>query len=224
MYNFKPMVLFDLDGTLLNSMEGIAESCNKALEENGFALHDLSEYPLMVGNGADMLLRRALPEQHRDDETVARLRASYDRIYIESCKRGGGSLYPGVAGLLCRLREHGVLCGVLSNKPNDQTDAVCSAAFARLLDGWRGQLPGQPLKPDPAGLRELERQLGGRCVAYVGDSEVDIETGRNAGIAAIGVSWGFRPRTVLEQAGCRLVADNVEQLERLLLDILAKGE
>lgn len=220
LHNPRPVVLFDLDGTLLDSIHDIATCCNAALAENGFPTHSVTAYRAMVGNGADMLVQRALPPDSRCAESVRRVRRSYDAIYLRACSEGGGTVFAGIRDLLGTLRSAGVLLGVVSNKPHDQTDTICRCTFARALDGWQGQRPGVPLKPDPSGLYLLAEHLGGSCVAYVGDSEVDIATGLRANIPAIGVSWGFRSRSQLVEAGAKQIANYPSQLLQMLLDIV----
>lgn len=215
-------VLFDLDGTLLDSIRDIANCCNEALAEHGYQPHSIERYRSMVGNGADMLVTRAIPQESRCSESIRRVRHSYNRIYIEACHKGGGELFEGVIPLLDWLHGQGVLTGVVSNKPQSQTDAICRSKFARFLDSWQGQCDGVPLKPNPSGIFHLAEQMNAECIAYVGDSEVDIETGLAAKLPTVGVSWGFRSRKQLEAAGCTMIADNMSQLRYFLLDIITK--
>lgn len=215
------LVIFDLDGTLLDTIRDIGGCCNKALVENGFPEHPVAAYRAMVGRGADNLITLALPEASRCPESHRRVRSSYDRIYLTAC-RAGGTMYHGIRELLLWLNSHDVAAGVVSNKPQPQTDAICHATLSRLLDGWQGQQEGIPLKPNPAGLFLLAERLDCDCIAYVGDSDVDIETGRNAGLTTIGVTWGFQSKEQLQGAGCTLLAQNIYQLKDFLLDIISK--
>lgn len=215
----KPLVIFDLDGTLLDSLQDISAACNSALTENGLPARSIPEYRTFVGWGMDNLIRKAmLPTV--DEKLVQKIRSDYGELYIKVCQ-GGCTLFDGVAELLGALRKAGILTGVVSNKPDSQTDAVCKSSFGGLLDGWRGQQEGVPIKPDPAGIALLEQQLDAECIAYVGDSNVDIETGHNAGVPAIGVSWGIQPMEMLAAAGADKIAGSTRQLEKVLLDIAA---
>lgn len=210
-----PVVVFDLDGTLLDSIMDISHCANSALEASGLPTHTTEEYKGFVGWGAENLIRKAiLPAV---EETVYRtVRADYDRLYLELCN-AGGRLFPGVTQLLTTLHSKGVLTAVCSNKPQPQTAAVCAASFGGLLDDCAGQREDVPIKPDPAGVRLLLEAMEGQCVAYVGDSDVDIATGRNLEVLTIGVSWGMQPRQRLTDAGADVIADSMEQLQALLM-------
>ena len=122
--------------------------------------------------------------------------------------------------MLRTLRQAGARTAVISNKPDLQTRLVWQSTFGTDLDLAQGQLEGIPTKPDPAGPREVLRRLGGRCAAYVGDSEVDMQTGKNSGFYTIGVTWGMKPRKVLVEAGADRLADTVEELTHLLLEAI----
>lgn len=210
-----PVILFDLDGTLLDSLADIASCGNAALEKNGLPTHTLDEYRSYIGNGADMLIRRMLgPEAF--ERHGARVKSDYMSIYGGLCAKGG-RLFPGVTEMLETLRKAGFLTAVISNKPDVQTRLLWRSAFGDALDLAQGQLEGIAKKPDPAGPREVLRRLGGFCTAYVGDSEVDMRTGKNCGFYTVGVTWGTRSREVLLESGADRLADTVEKLTGILL-------
>ena len=210
-----PVILFDLDGTLLDSLADIASCGNAALEKNGLPTHTLEEYRGYIGNGVDMLIRRMMsPEAF--GEYGAQVKSDYMTIYGDLCARGG-KVFPGVMELLGTLRKAGFLTAVISNKPEVQTRLIWQSTFKGFLDLAQGQLEGIAKKPDTAGPREVLRRLGGVCTAYVGDSEVDMQTGKNCGFYTVGVTWGMRSREVLLENGTDRLADTVEELTEILL-------
>lgn len=212
--NKTPVVVFDLDGTLLNSIADISACANRALVASGLPTHSVDDYKGFVGWGAENLIRKAiLPAT---EEAVYRtVRGDYDRLYLELCSTGG-KLFDGVAELLDALHGMGVLTAVCSNKPQEQTAAVCASSFGAMLDDCAGQCDGVPIKPDPAGVLLLLKRMQGEIIAYVGDSDVDIATGKNLACHTIGVSWGMQPRQRLIDAGADLIADTMGELLRLL--------
>lgn len=215
----KPLVIFDLDGTLLDSLGDLADAVNHTLLQANLPTHTTAEYRTFVGWGADHLIHKALPAGHSED-LFGQVRAAYDTVYMAVC-RSGCTKFPGVDALLEGLHRAGVLTGVVSNKPHNQTEAIAHSTFGTLLDGWLGQQSAIPIKPDPAGIHLLSQRLGAQCLAYVGDSNVDIETGLNAKIPTVGVSWGMQPRQLLLDAGATVIADDLPRLEQILLDIIA---
>lgn len=217
----RPAVVFDLDGTLLDSIADIAACANRALETWSLPAHTTDAYRGFVGWGAENLIRKAmLPAT--DEALYAAVRGEYDRLYQERCD-AGGRLFGGVEELLQALHRRGVVVTVCSNKPQPQTAAVCASSFGPLLDGCMGQRDGLPIKPDPTGVQLLMEELHTHCIAYVGDSDVDIATGCNLGVPTIGVSWGMQPRERLTQAGADVIADSMEELATLLLDQAKKS-
>lgn len=218
----KPLVLFDMDGTLLDSVPTIALCCNRALAENGLPRHPIPKYNSMVGWGMRRLITLACPEGS-GEQTLAKVMAAYDRIYTEECHQKG-ILYPGVEQLLRRLRQKGVLTAVITNKPQRQADALYRSTFSGLLDAVWGQREGMPLKPDPTLARALIESLEGRAAAYVGDSPVDIALGAHLGLPTILMTWGSKTAEELRAADPNAVlADSAEELQRLLETHLSAG-
>ena len=218
----KPLVLFDMDGTLLDSVPAIALCCNRALAENGLPQHPIPKYNSMVGWGMRRLITLACPEGS-GKQTLAKVMAAYDRIYTEECRQKG-ILYPGVEQLLRRLRQKGVLTAVITNKPQRQADALYRSTFSGLLDAVWGQREGMPLKPDPTLARALIESLEGRAAAYVGDSPVDIALGAHLGLPTILMTWGSKTAEELRAADPNAVlADSAEELQRLLVTHLSAG-
>ena len=218
----KPVILFDLDGTLLDSLSDIAQCGNRALALSGLPAHTQEEYRGYIGNGARLLVQRMLAPKDRPayEEQVY---ANYMRIYEGLCAQGCNP-FPGVLDMLRTLQKAGFLTAVISNKPDSQTRLVWESTFGNTLDLAQGQLEGVPTKPDPAGPREVLRRLDGVCAAYIGDSEVDMQTGKNCGFYTIGVTWGMKPREMLLENGADALADSVEELAALLRLRLLKEE
>lgn len=200
-------VLFDLDGTLLDTIDDIMASMNAVLAVNGLPLHGPDAYRRFVGDGVEELVRRALPASRADSAGTGALVADYRREYARRW-RDHSRPYPGVPELLARLQAKGVRLGVLSNK----TDAFVSEMVSALLDRraftcLAGARPGIPLKPDPAPALAAARDLGVAPdrTLFVGDSDIDMQTARAAGMAAAAALWGFRPEAELRRAGARFL-------------------
>jgi phosphoglycolate phosphatase len=211
-------VLFDLDGTLLDTLGDIAAAMNAVLADWGLPVHPQPAYRRFIGDGAVWLARRVLPEPRRDEETVARCVEAFRRAYAE---RGDPTTrpYPGVAGLLDGLTARGLRLAVLSNKPHDFTVAL----VRRLLGAWPlepvfGSRPGVPNKPDPTTAVAIAEQHGispGDWL-YLGDTATDMETAGRAGMIAVGVLWGFRGADELRAAGARHLVTRPDEALDLL--------
>lgn len=197
------LAVFDLDGTLVNSLDDITDSMNDTLRQKDYPIHTEEEIRYMVGRGSRYLCTKALPPQASQEEVEALL-AEYNRRYLQNCCRKTRP-YPGILDLLKRLHNDGIDCAVLSNKPHSQT---CEVVSRLLGDSWfvgvQGAKEGVSHKPAPEGLWNLLQSLKKEKeeALYIGDSQVDIQLGRNAGVLAIGVAWGFRgiDELVREQA------------------------
>ncbi len=209
---------FDLDGTLVDSLADIANGMNWALEQLNLPGYSLAEYAKKVGSGMDNLCRACLPADRQDD--FAALRQLYDRRYSAFCCEKT-ALYPGIAQSLEALRQAGVTLAVLTNKPQSQADRVAALlqpyGFARVM----GKQEGFPIKPDPASLHHLMRELGAVAEEslYIGDSDVDIRLGQNAGLRTVGVTWGFRGREELSAAGATHLCSAPAELSSLILNL-----
>ncbi|MBI2919209.1 MAG: HAD family hydrolase [Chloroflexi bacterium] len=211
-------VLFDLDGTLLNTLDDIASSANSALAEIGFPVHAAEAYKYFVGDGRGALAVRVLPEDRRDEATVARLIACIDREYNQHWADTTRP-YDGVPELLRSLATRGTKMAVLSNKPDDYTRLMVS----RLLPEWRfeavvGARPSVPSKPDPAGALEIAGRLGvpPQQWVYVGDTDTDMKTARASGMFPAGALWGFRNEEELTASGARALLSHPTDLLALL--------
>lgn len=212
--------IFDLDGTLANTLYSIAYFGNGALECFGLPPIPDEEYKFMVGNGADTLMRRMLGRVGAvlSEREFLRFRAEYDRRY-ESEPMKLVAPYPGLRGTLASLKAAGLKLGVVSNKPDNMTRYIVKELYGSLLDIVHGQRENVPKKPDPAGVLETAKEMNvsPREVLYVGDSGVDMETGRRAHMDPCGVLWGFRDREELLSHGAKFLAADAEELKQLAL-------
>ena len=213
---------FDLDGTLLDTLADIGGACNAVLAAHGYPVHPVSAYRQMVGNGFPILMRRALPGAVVAQGPQACLDALTEegRRYYAAHLSIRTAPYPGLAAVLGRLQDAGLRLAVLSNKPEDLTRALVPLHFPAVrFDAVRGGRQDAPLKPDPTVLLQMAAGMGvaPRDCAYVGDSDVDMMTARNAGMTAVGVAWGFRGAAEVQAAGADRVAADAEELAHILL-------
>ena len=215
----KKLVIFDLDGTLLNTIADLATSTNHALRTCGFPTHDVSAYRYFVGNGITKLFERALPEEERTAEQVARIRPLFLAHY-DAHNTDHSTPYPGIEALLATLQDHGVALAVASNKYQAATEKLVAhffpgITFVKVL----GQREGIPTKPDPGIVNEIVAVAGVEKpeVLYVGDSNVDMQTAQNGGVDACGVTWGFRPKEELAAYHPLLLAERAEEIAALVL-------
>ena len=194
------LIIFDLDGTLIDTRKDIADACNYALCRCGYPPRNLDEYNLLVGRGIYNLFRSALPQGKADEETVAQM-AEYFIPYYNEHKCDFTKHYEGIIQTLEILSQRGMRFAVASNKYQEGTEQLVEKffgnyEFVRIL----GQRDGMPIKPDPQIVAEAMEALPGITedeVVYCGDSDVDMQTGMNAGVKTIGVTWGFRTREEL---------------------------
>ena len=203
-------VLFDMDGTLLDTLADMAAAVNHILSVHGSPLRTVQEVRAFVGNGARKLMERALPPDVTGDAFEALLEEYRQWYEAHACVRTAP--YPGVPAVLAALHRAGVRCAVVSNKPDGATRELAARFFPGLPAF--GQQDGIPAKPAPDMVYHALAELGveASAAAYVGDSEVDVALARNAGLPLIAVSWGFRGREALEEAGAALVVDDAATL------------
>ena len=219
------LLIFDLDGTLLNTITDLGYACNYALQQAGFAVHPIESYPAMVGNGINNLIRRALPEQERTEQTILRVREHFVPYYNQhNCDYTRP--YDGVPELLATLKQQGHRLAVASNKYQAATEYIVSQFFPGMFDVVFGERDGVPRKPDPQIVFDIVRDLSGkaglsakrsvsetvyqseeRSVLYLGDSLVDRDTARNARVPFVACSWGFVPRETLVAEGVEHIID-----------------
>ena len=207
--------IFDLDGSLTNTLESMTYSVNLTLEEMGLSKITKDQCRLFVGNGARVLMEKSL--KAAGDTDASRIEEGmeiYGRIFDQNCTYHV-TPYEGIPEMLKALKDKGIHLAVLSNKPDRQTVKVVKAIFGEeLFDYAQGQKEGIRRKPEPDGVWYLMEQMHvskEECL-YIGDSEVDAATGRNAGLKTIGVLWGFRDRKTLETAGADDLIDRPDEL------------
>ncbi len=212
------LVIFDLDGTLVDTLADLAAAMNIVLARLGYPIHPVPDYRFKVGDGVAKLVERALPEAARRPEIMAgALQQFLD--YYNRHDMDATAPYAGIPELLRALRARGMQLAVASNKPHAAAVEIVRHYFGSGLFGCvYGQRPGAPVKPDPAIVHDLLRELDvpAEQTLYVGDSAVDMETARRSGLTSVGVLWGFRPETELRAAGaCHIVAHPSEILNLL---------
>ncbi len=208
------LIIFDLDGTLADTVESITEAMNAALTEMGLPLRDEAYIRRSVGNGSRTLCIRVLPEDRRDDATVAKLLKIYDRTYGETYMHVK-SLYPGMTDALEALHARGYKMAVFSNKQDAYVKNLCRALLPEGYFGAaEGQLDGRPIKPDPATALEICARLGiaPEDAVMVGDGETDVELSLRGGLTPVSVTWGFRSREQLAAAGGKIFVDSTADL------------
>lgn len=209
-------VLFDLDGTLLDTLEDILAAANYTLREMGYPERTLTEMRRFVGNGAEMQVRRAFGAG-ADEALIQRALIRYKAYYAAHCREKTRP-YDGVPELLAELKRRGYRLAVVSNKPDEAVRPLAAQYFGGLMEVAMGETAQRRRKPAPDMVNDAIAALGAdrsRAV-YVGDSEVDIETARNAGIPCISVCWGFRDREQLMEAGAAEIAATAPELLALL--------
>lgn len=211
-------VIFDLDGTLLDTLADIGDSVNQMLAEYGFSSRTLDDYRRFIGNGIRMLVTRALPTAGRSEEMVHACVQRARDIYWENWNQKTRA-YDGILNLLETLESRDVPMAVLSNKLNDLTVRCVDAYFPNTtFKTVMGQNDAFPLKPDPASSLEIARRIGlpPSVFLFVGDSVVDVKTAFSAGMHAVGVSWGFKGPKELVDSGCKSLVNHPKEIISIL--------
>jgi phosphoglycolate phosphatase len=212
-------VLFDLDGTLLNTLQDLAEAVNKGLAEQGYPEHGLDEFRYFVGEGREEMALKSLPVDHRDMATLKWLVDFINKYYVVHWK-DHTLPYPGIAETLDGLTQKGIHLTVFSNKPQEFT----SQNVAGLLGRWKfeivlGASESVPKKPNPSGALQIARELGIKPVEfmYLGDSGIDMQTAKAAGMYPVGAAWGFRTQEELTSKGAKIVIHRPQELLKLIV-------
>jgi len=210
-------VIFDLDGTLLNTLDDLADAGNYTCRLNGWPEHSVEAYKYFVGNGIPKLVERFSPEQYRTPEI---LKAALDIFvpYYDTHKEDKTVPYTGIPEALMRLKNANIRMAVLTNKAHPLAQSVMERYFPGVFPYVQGALPDVPTKPDPMLLHRLMEKMGASAAdtLFVGDSNVDIKTAKNGGLTSCGVLWGFRTAQELKQEG----ADYLVQSPGELIDII----
>lgn len=212
------LAVFDLDGTLINSIYDLADAVNTALEEKGYPVHETEKYYHFVGNGALKLCERALPQDKRTEKEIADLNKRFSEVYDKICLNKTLP-YEGIPEMIEKLGKIGVKCVVASNKPDSFSKEIVYRLFGE--DSFSlvmGKREGVPVKPSPEIVFNIAKELGLSLdnAVFIGDSSVDVQTAHNAHLPCIGCTWGFRGEAELTAAGCDLIAHSAEELFDLI--------
>jgi phosphoglycolate phosphatase len=220
--NLKDMtIIFDLDGTLLNTIDDLGYACNYALEQTGYPTHPIADYPRMVGNGINNLIRRALPESERTEDNILRVRAHFVPYYNNhNCDYTRP--YEGIPELLATLKFQGHQLAVASNKYQAATEKIVNHFFPDIFDVILGEREGIERKPNPQIIYDILRALAPSFInsftpslfhsLYLGDSLVDRDTAANANVPFVACSWGFVSREALIENGVTRIIDQPQDL------------
>ena len=204
--------VFDLDGTLLDTLEDLYRATNAALERHSLPRRSRDEVRLFVGNGVEMLIRRAVPAG-TDEKTILSVLADFKTTYAAICEDHTRP-YDGIMDMLAALRERGIRVAVVSNKFDAATKQLCEKYFGDLVEVAIGERAGVRKKPAPDTVYEALKELGmtTKGAVYIGDSDVDIQTAENCGMPCISVTWGLRDEDFLRQSGAKALVDTPEEL------------
>lgn len=215
------LAIFDLDGTLLNTLDDLTDSCNYILSKNNFPTHSKEKIKEFIGNGIPKLISRALPPK-TSEKTIIQITKEFTEYYnthstIKTLP------YPGIIELLTKLKQNKIAIAVNTNKHEQTAIELCNTFFPTLIEIVSGGQTGLPPKPEPSGVNKIINSLSKKDIhctkdnsIFIGDSDVDIQTGNNAGIDSVGVTWGFRKKDFLIEHGAKLIANNSIELEKIL--------
>ena len=211
-------VFFDLDGTLANSLEDLAQSVNYILDKNGYPTHPVEAYKYFAGDGIAKMIERAVPAENNSNKVVSELKDMFMQYYAEHYA-DYTTPYDGLVSLVERLKQKGMKLAVVTNKAQDMAEKVVNKLYGDAFDYILGLRDGIPAKPDPTGILMAMNELDvlpSKC-AFVGDTGMDVAGGVNAGAYPIGVLWGFREKDELERFGAKAFASNANELLSIIL-------
>lgn len=216
------LIIFDLDGTLINTIDDLGQACNHALSACGYPTHQIEDYPRLVGNGINKLIERALPQEHRNEETVMQLRAFFVPYYDEhNCDLTHP--YDGIPELLAALKAAGNTLAVASNKYQAATEKIVAQLFPDMFDVVLGERENVARKPDPQivydiveAMRRLGNEITDKEILYIGDSLVDAETAKAAKLPFVACTWGFCTREQLLTAQANHMVDHPLEILRII--------
>ncbi len=209
-------VIFDLDGTLLYTLENLTESTNYALSYFGYKQYDINDIRNFVGDGVRKLIERTIPEGEANANFEACLKIfkeHYSKTMYEKTRP-----YDGIVEMLKTLNQNGITCAVVSNKFDSAVKELCIRYFGDLIKIANGECTGIRKKPCPDGVLNIVQKLDctNSCL-YVGDSEVDVQTAKNAGIPCISVSWGYKDKNFLKEHDAKIIVDSIDELTTIIL-------
>ena len=208
------LIVFDLDGTLLNSLEDLADSANWVLEQHGFPIHPVDAYRYFVGDGVRKLIERILPQEERTEARIEQCRqefVAYYKVHMEDKT----SVYEGITELLTELKNRGLKIAVATNKVHVAVAPLMAKYFPNIrFDAMIGQREGVPVKPAPQIMFDILKETG--CepseALHVGDTATDMQLAHNAGVTPVGVLWGYRPLEELREAGAKFIIEKPQEL------------
>lgn len=211
------IAIFDLDGTILNTLDDLADSLNVVLQKFQMPLHTYEQVRFMVGNGIPKLIERAIPDGVTNPKYQEVL-SEYIKYYEKHCAQKTAP-YDGILELLSQMKHHGMKIAVNTNKVSQAAEELCNYYFPFVFDYVCGSSPQTPVKPAPDGVFKILNHLNMRKedAVYIGDSDVDIQTGKNSGIDVISVAWGFRGKDFLLQNGAEKIVQNTQELLEMIL-------
>jgi len=216
----KKLVIFDLDGTMLNTIEDLANSCNYVLKKWNFSSHSVDKYKTFVGNGAKKLVERALPEKERNPEFIEKLHVEFVEYYSKHSEEKTAP-YEGIVNLLRGISENNIKIAVASNKFISATRSLVKKYFHQFeFSSVLGQRDGVPVKPNPQIIYDVmdEANIWNKeKIIFIGDSGEDMKTATNAGVDSIGVLWGFRSKEELKENGAKHIVEKPEEILDILL-------
>lgn len=216
----KKLFIFDLDGTLLDTVRDLGKCCNHILQGEGYPTHPIDSYYAFVGNGIAKLIERALPAEKASAQEAARLLPSF-RSYYDIHKADETRPYEGLSALLDKLQQRNALIAVASNKYQKATEELIERFFPQIaFAAVLGQRDGTPIKPHPAIVHDIMSITGitdTKDIMYIGDSLVDMNTAKNADVESVAVTWGFCPKEKLAEFGPDNIAHSAQELERILV-------
>jgi len=211
-------VIFDLDGTVLDTLDDLANSVNWVCAQHGWPTHERDAYKYFVGNGMVKLLERATPDEAKQPGRWEQVQEQFHAYYAQH-KADNTRPYEGMEQVLNQLKRSGVAIAVLTNKPHTAAQPIMERYYPGVFPVVQGALPNLPVKPDPALLTQMMERMGAKpeSTLFVGDSNVDIQTAKNGGLSSCGVLWGFRTRQELEGEGADFIAHTPEDLLNIIL-------
>lgn len=215
----KKLAIFDLDGTLIDSVADLAQATNYALTQHGYPTHPTGAYRFFVGNGINKLFERALPEGEKSVDNVMKIRQTFIPYYNVH-NRDFTRPYPGIVKMLESLQESGIVLAIASNKYMEATAQLVKSYFPHIQFACvLGQREGIMPKPDPQIVYDIieATQIEHDAIIYIGDTNVDMQTAKNAHLPSIGVTWGFRPSSELQESGATYIANTADELVEIIL-------
>lgn len=213
----KKIVIFDLDGTLINSIEDLADATNYALSKNGYSIHPLDKFYYFVGDGILKLIERAVPDGIKNKDEVFKVKKDFSDYY-EKHFADKTKPYDGIQDVLKEISENGIIIAVASNKAEEFTKKIIDNIFTNQINMVVGQIDNIPKKPAPDMVHKILNyyNIDKKDAIFVGDTNIDILTAKNSGLTSVGCLWGFRTKQELSDAGADYIIANPHELINIL--------